>query len=237
MLYPTENVEDLRKLNELVSLESQVKAVRLQDKHGEQNFHENVEKAFERVTKSIEHVSQEVTKTMTEISIKKEQALEILNNKLPEAMNDRGLLATYLMSPLSKITNPENATHFKLVKYCSSARVNDLLIKNTIPITLHDKLLTFRDTIKVFELKGGLSKVITNKNYNVGLAELADKKLMYDFAKEMDFYVRCQGKKSTRDRALINLLKSPAIMASGIPNTKFLSSDSNEFCDRLKLLQ
>ena len=34
MLYPTENVEDLRKLNELVSLESQVEAVRVQDKHG-----------------------------------------------------------------------------------------------------------------------------------------------------------------------------------------------------------
>ena len=162
-----------------------------------------MEKAFEPVTKSIEHVSQEVTKTMTEISIKMEQALEILNNKLPEAMNDRGQLATNLMSPLSKITNPENSSHFKLVKYCSSIRVNDLLIKNTIPITLHDKLFTFRHTVKVFELKGDLSKVITNKNYNVGLAKLADEKLLYDFAKEMHFYVRCQGKKSTLDRELL----------------------------------
>ena len=46
MLYPIKNVEALQKLNELVSLESQVKAMRLHDRLGEQNFHENIEKAF-----------------------------------------------------------------------------------------------------------------------------------------------------------------------------------------------
>ena len=35
-------------------------------------------------------------------------------------MNDRGILATYLMSPLSKITNPENASQFKLRKDSNS---------------------------------------------------------------------------------------------------------------------
>ena len=49
------------------------------------------------------------------------------------------------MSPLSKITNPENTSQFKLVKDSSSNRLNDLLIHNTIPITLHDNLLTFRE--------------------------------------------------------------------------------------------
>jgi len=79
-------------------------------------------------------------------------------------MKDRGIIANYLLSPLSKISNPENTIRFKLVKYSNSNRVNDLLIKNTIPITLHDNLLTFRDTGKVFELKGALLKMITNKN-------------------------------------------------------------------------
>ena len=59
---------------------------------------------------------------------------------------------------------------------------------------------------------------------------------MYDFAKEMHFDERRVGNKSTRDRTLINLLNSPAIMASGITKTIFLSSDPNELCDRLKLL-
>ena len=59
---------------------------------------------------------------------------------------------------------------------------------------------------------------------------------MYDFAKEMHSDVKSQGKKSTPDRTLINLLKLPAIMASGIPNTIFLSSNPDELCDRMKLL-
>ena len=36
--------------------------------------------------------------------------------------------------------------------------------------------LTFRDTGKEFELKGDLLKTISNKNYNVDLGSLADKK-------------------------------------------------------------
>ena len=35
---------------------------------------------------------------------------------------------------------------------------------------------------------------------------------------------------------MIKLLKSPAIMASGISKTIFLPSDPDELCDRLKLL-
>ena len=153
-------------------------------------------------------------------------------------MNDRGILASYLMVTLSKINNPEISTQFKLVKDHSSNRVNDLLINKTIPITLYNNLLTFRDTGKEFELKGDLLILINNKKFNVDLASLADKKIMYDFAKEMTFDLKAQGNKSTRDRTLINLLKSPGLMvsASGVSKTIFLSSEPDELCDRLKLL-
>ena len=104
------------------------------------------------------------------------KALENLNNKILEIMNDRGILASYLMSLLSKTTDFENSTQFKLIKDRNSNRFIDLLIKNTIPITLHDNLLTFHDTNKQFELKGDLLKMITNKNYNVDLASLSVKK-------------------------------------------------------------
>ena len=151
-------------------------------------------------------------------------------------MNDRGILASYLMSPLSIGTNPEKTTQFKLVKDSNSNRVNDLKINNSIPITLYNNMLTFRDTGKKFELKGDLLKMITNKNYNVNHASLSDKKLIYEFAKEMHFDERRVGTKSTRDKTLIKLLNSPAIMASGVSKTIFLSRDPNELCDRLKLL-
>ena len=99
-------------------------------------------------------------------------------------------------------------------------------------------MLTFRDTNKQFELKGDLLEMITNSKYNVDLASLADKKLMFEFAKEMNFDQKAIGKKSTRDKRLIKLLKSPGLMvsASGVSKTLFLSSDPDELCDRLKLL-
>ena len=235
MMFPIKNVEDLRNLNEAVSLQNQVKVVRLQNKLGKQNFHENMEENFEPVTKSLEKTSENITKTITENSNKNNKAIENLNHNLLEIMNDRGILASYLMTPLSIITNPENTTQFELVKYSNSNRVNDLKINNSIPITLYNNMLTFRDTGKEFELKGHPLKLITNKNYNVDLASLADKKLMYDFAKEMHFDERRVGNKSTRDRTLIKLPNLPAIMASGVSKTIFLSSDPDQLCNRLKL--
>ena len=197
-----------------------------------------MKKVFEPVTKLLENTSQGITKAITETSIKNNLAIENINNNLLEIKNDRGILATYLMSPLSRITNPDNASQFRLVKDSSSNRVNDLKINKTIPITLYGNMLTFRDTNKQFELKGDLLEMITNSKFNVDLASLADKKLMYDFAKEMHFDPKASGNKSTRDRKLIKLLNSPGLIvsASGVSKTIFLSSDANELCDRLKLL-
>ena len=142
MMFPIENRKDLQKLNESVSLQNQVKAVRLQDKLGKQNFHEDMKEVFEPLTDTIKNTSENITKTITETSITNNKAIENSNNKLLEIMNDRGILASYLrgilasylMSPLSKITNPENTTQFKLVKDHNSNRVNDLLMKNKIQL-------------------------------------------------------------------------------------------------------
>ena len=108
-------------------------------------------------------------------------------------MNDSGIIESIFLPPLSKIANPENTRQFKLVKDSNLNRVNDLLIHNSIPITLHDNLLAFRDSGKKFELRGDLLKMITDKNRNVDLASLADKNLMYEIAKEMYFDLKALG--------------------------------------------
>ena len=56
---------------------------------------------------------------------------------------------------------------------------------------------------------------------------------MYDFASELHFDIKATGKKSTRDRTLVKLHKSPGIKlsASGVSKTRFLSSDPNKLCD------
>ena len=49
MVFPIKDREDLENLNEAISLYDQVKAVRLQDKLGKQNFHEDIKKFFEPI--------------------------------------------------------------------------------------------------------------------------------------------------------------------------------------------
>ena len=175
---------------------------------------------------------------MVENSIENNKAIENLNNKLLEIMNDGGIIDSQLLYPLSKNTNPENTREFKLLKDYNSNRFIDLLIHISVPITLHDNLLTYRDTNKQFELKKDFLTMITNENYNVVLAKLSDKNLMYDFAKEMNFDLKAQGNKSTQDRTVIKLPKSQGLMvsASVVSKTMFLTSDPDELCDIVKLI-
>ena len=116
MLYSIENREIFKNLNKLISLQSQVKALGIQDKLGKQNLLEDMKKVFESVTKTILNTSEDVTKTVTETSIVNKKALTNVNDKHLEIMNDRGIIATYLLPPLSKITNRERTSEFKLVK-------------------------------------------------------------------------------------------------------------------------
>ena len=69
MMFPIRNVEDLQNLNEAVSLQNQVKAVRLQDKLGVQNYHEDAKKLFKPMTDAIKDTSGNLTKTLTESSV------------------------------------------------------------------------------------------------------------------------------------------------------------------------
>ena len=132
--------------------------------------------------------SKKLPKTFTETSNKNNQPLENINAKVSEILNDRDILASFLLSP----------------------------------ITFYNNLITLRDTGKEFELQGDLLKTITNENYNIDLANLSDKKRMYEFAKEMHFDVKAPGNKYTRNTLLIKLLKSPAIMGSGNTTKSFI---------------
>ena len=51
----------------------------------------------------------------------------------------------------------------------------------------------------------------------------------------MNFNIKQKGQKSPEEESLLQILNSPAVLASGI-SIIFLSPDLNELCDRLKLL-
>ena len=114
--------------------------------------------------------------------------------------------------------------------------MNGFMINGGIPVTLVSNMLIFRDSNKSFKLDGDLLESITNYDFNVDHSNQQDREMIYEFAKEMNFNTKQKGNKSDQDKSIIRLLKSPAIMASGISKTMFLSSNPDELCNRLKLL-
>ena len=236
MLFPIKNREDLEKLKELATLQNQVKAVKKQDKLGKQNFHENIKKIYEPLTDTIKDVSEKITKTLKENSNINNKAIENLNEKILELMDDSGLIAPYLAFSLVIVFKPENKSQFSLKKDHNSTKMNEFLINEGIPVTLVSNMLIFRDSNKSLKLDGDLLETMTNYDFNVDHSNQQDRKLIYEFAKEMNFNIRQKGKKSERDKSIVRLLRSPAILPSGVSKTMFLSSDPNELCDRLKLL-
>ena len=226
----------MEQLKEFATLQNQVKAVRLQDKLGKQNFHEDMKKLYEPLTNTIKDVSENTTKTITDTSIKNTKAISDLNEKVLELLDEKGLIAPYLASSLVNLLKPENRSQFRLKKDLNSPKMNDFSMNGGIPVSLYSNMITFRDSNKSFILDGDLLETITNYDFNVDHSNQQDRKLIYEFLKEMKSNIKHKGNKSNRDKSLKRLLESLAIMASGVSKTIFLSSDHNELCDRLNLL-
>ena len=114
--------------------------------------------------------------------------------------------------------------------------MNDFLIHGYIPVSIHSNMITFRDTNKSFKLDGDLLKVVANYKFNADHSSPQDKKLIYEFAKEMNYDTKSIGRPSIRHSSIIKIFESPAVLASGFSKTIILFSDPNELCDGLRLL-
>ena len=193
-------------------------------------------KVSEPLTDTLKKTSENITKTITENSIINNKAISDLNEKILELMNDKGMIAPYLTTSLVEVFKKDNKSQFRLRKDNNSTKMNNFLIHGTIPVTIFSNMITFRDSKKSFRLEEDLLKLITNHKFNADHSSPQDKKLIYEFAKEMNYDAKSTGRPSTRHTSIIKILESPAIMASGISKTKILPSDPNELCDRLKLL-
>ena len=236
MMFPIKDREDLEKLNDLVSLQDQVKVVRLEDKLGKQNFHEDMTKVFEPLTDTLKKTSENITKTLTENSINNNKAIENLNEKILELMNDKGMISPHLTTSLVEVFKKGNKSQFRLRKDPNSTKLNDFLIHGNILVTIFSNMITFRDSKKTFRLEGDLLKVITNYKFNVDHSNQQDRKIIYELGKKMNYDTKSTGRPSVRHNSMIRLLDQPAIMASEFSKTIILSSDPYELCDTLKLI-
>ena len=183
MMFPIKDREDLQKIGELISLKNQVQEVRLQDKLGEQKYHEHAKKLFKPMTDESKNTSEKITKTLTENSFNNNKAIENLNEEISKLMDDKGMIAPFLASSLINLFKPENKSQFRLKKDLNSTEVKDFLINGGIPVTLASNMLIFRDSSKTFKSDGDLLETMTNYDFNGSHSNPKDKKLIYDFAK------------------------------------------------------
>ena len=174
----------------------------MQDKLGKRNFHENGKKLYELPTDTIKNTSEKLTKTITETSIKNNKGISDVKEKVSELINDTGIIAPYLACSLVNLFIPENKSQFKLKKDLNSTRMNDFLMNTSLPVTLYSIFLTSTDTNRSFKLNGDLLKTMTKYKLNVDHSNSQDRKLIFEFGKELKFDFQRVGRTSTRDRSL-----------------------------------
>ena len=141
-------------------------------------------KLIKSMTDAIKDTSDNLTKTITESSINNNKAIEKLNERILELMNDKGLIAPYSTSSLVNLFKPESKSQFRIKKDLNSTKMNDLLINEGIPVTLFSNMITFRDSNKSFKLDGDLLETLTNYVFNGSHSNPKDQKLIYEFGEK-----------------------------------------------------
>ena len=147
-------------------------------------------------------------------------------------MIKNGVDHSSLIRPIAKLLVPKNKRKFRLSGDPDTDNWNNYKT-NGEKVTVYDQRLLFRDTDKVFTLKGDILSMITDYDFNK--THLVDAKQIINHLDEMHFDIHAKGR-HPRDK---NLIKSNynkrAILASGL-KTIFVSENPNDLCDRLLLL-
>ena len=77
------------------------------------------------MTDGFKNNSQDITKTISETSIKNNEVLVNLNGKTLNLKSGKGMIAPFLTSSLVNLFKPENKGQFRLKKEPISTRMND----------------------------------------------------------------------------------------------------------------
>ena len=125
------------------------------------------------MTDVIKKTSQDLTKTITEASIKNNQTISDLNEKVLKLLIDSFMMSPYLSSSLVNLVNLENKNQFKLIKDPNSIGMKSFMT------------------------------TMTKYNFNAAHSNPPDQKLIYEFGKQLNFDIKQEGRKRPRDRFII----------------------------------
>ena len=138
------------------------------------------------------------SENITESSSDNNKAIVNLNENVLEILSHKGIKTPYLASSLVNLFKPEGKSQFRLRKDLNSTKMNDFLIHGSIPVTLYSIMISFRDSNRTFKLEGYLLKLITYYKFNADHFSPQDKKLIREFAKEMNYDTKSTGRPSIR---------------------------------------
>ena len=117
-------------------------------------------------------------------------------------MNDKGLIAPFLSSSLVNLFKPGNKSQVRLKKELNSTKLNDFLIHGSIPVSLYSNIITFRDSNKSFRLHEDLLKLIKIQQFNADHSTPRDRKIFFEFAREVNYDVKSRGRPRPRHNSI-----------------------------------
>ena len=247
-MYSIHNRDDLEKLKKLQERKSSLKAERLKEKLGKQDFHYDMEEVFKPVT---ENQKQNQTKQQ-ELSEKQIQALrdstqtttqaienqtraiehssDISNKNLQKSIKDANSnqVDSSIVKTVSNLLNTQSQFRLEPVE----GNPNLFIINpftNPQQVLIKGSTMTFQNGNTYYLNDPGLSNFITNTQHD----KIKNIAVKYNFLRDMNYDLNYGDKKLNRYNFIKSMLQ-PQI-GSGL-NFVFLPSDPDELVDQLKLL-
>ena len=247
-MYSIHNRDDLKKLKKLQESKSLIKAERLKQLLGKQDFHYDMEEVFEPVTenqKQNQSKQQELsekqiqalrdsTQTTTQAIENQTRAIEhsseMLNKTLQTSIKDANSnqVDSSIVKTVSNLLNTQSQFRLEPVE----GNPNLFIINpftNPQQVLIKGSTMTFQNGNTYYLNDPDLSNFITNTQHD----KIKDIAVKYTFLRDMNYNLSYGDKKSNRYNFVKSMLQ-PQI-GSGL-NFVFLPSDPDELVDQLKLL-
>ena len=188
------------------------------EKMGKQGLHCNIKEIFEPITKAVTDGNQKLHEE-TSCNTKSFEELDESNVhiKALELMNKNRIIHSSLIRPIAKLLEPTIKSQFRIHDDPDSDNWKDYIMKGE-KVTIYETELVFKNSAKIFTLRGDVLKKITDYIFNT--KDSTEAKLFMDLVGEMHSSIHSGGK-GLRDRNLIKIyFIKRAIFASGLKTSE-----------------
>ena len=258
-MYSIHNRDDLEKLKKLQETKSSLKAERLKEKLGKQDFHYDVEEVFEPVTENQKQnqtkqqdlsekqiqALRDSTQTTTQAIENQTRAIEhssdILNKNLQKSIKDANSnqVDSSIVKTVSNLLNTQSQFRLEPVEGNPNLFIFNPFT-NPQQVLIKGSTMTFQNGNTYYLNDPDLSNFITNTQHD----KIKNIAVKYNFLRDMNYDLNYGDKKSKRYNFIKSVLQPQIGSGSNFTGQRpvnpvvcvFLPSDPDELVDQLKLL-